>query len=108
MKPRRRSGRNPTGASERAAAPRGRRSRPQPWRRRPSGPKYDCLRLLSFQESLPFRLKLEVGPVVVGKLQLRLLGVGPFKDVDVHVPNVRGDELRTRMAVSVDHLDGLG
>jgi hypothetical protein len=67
-------------------------------------PEYDCLRLPLLQERLPVRIQLNIRAVVVEKIELDLLRLGPLKEVVVHVPVVRTDEFRPRVAMGVDHL----
>ena len=71
-------------------------------------PEDDGFRLPRPQEGLPLRVELDIGPVVVEEIELDLLRVWTFQKMVVHIPIVGADELRPRMAMCIDGLDGLG
>src|SRR5580698_6318423 len=68
-------------------------------------PKNDRLGLVIFEECLPLRIELHVGPIVVEEVELHLLCVGAFEKVVVHVPVIRADELWFGMASCVNSVD---
>src|ERR1700733_2375773 len=69
-------------------------------------PKDDCLGLAIFEECLPRRVELHVGPIVVEQIELYLLCIRAFEKVVVHVPVIRTNELRLGMTGCVNSVDG--
>src|SRR5499433_1939651 len=71
-------------------------------------PENDRLGLLLSEERLPLRVKLYVRPIIIEKIELDPSRVGPIEIMQIHVPVVWADQLRSAMAVCVDQLDGVG
>src|SRR5215469_7438132 len=71
-------------------------------------PENDCLGLLLSEERLPLRVEFHVCPVVIEKIELDLSSVRSIKVMQIHVPVVGANELRSGMAVGVDQLDSVG
>ena len=65
-------------------------------------PENDGLRLLPSEECLPLRVELHVRPVVVEEVELDSPRVRPIEVVQIHIPVIRADKLRSGMAVGVD------
>src|SRR3984957_9742263 len=71
-------------------------------------PEDDCLGLGGAQALLPCRVVRGVGAVVVEQVQLDAVRVLAGEEEQVHVPVVRADLRRVRVAGEVDGLDGVG
>src|SRR3984885_15682912 len=71
-------------------------------------PEDNSLWLLLLQERLPLRIQRDVRAVVVEEIELPLLGVRTLQEMIVHVPIVRTDLGRIRMAMQIDRLDRVG
>src|SRR5262245_61048956 len=71
-------------------------------------PENDRLWLLLSEERLPLRVKLHVRPIIIEKIELDPSRVGPIEIMQIHVPVVWADQLRSAMAVCVDQLDSVG
>src|SRR5215831_14681881 len=71
-------------------------------------PENDRLGLLLSEERLPLRVKLYVRPIIIEKIELDPSRVGPIEIMQIHVPVVWADKLRSAMAVCVDQLDSVG
>src|SRR5262245_40291776 len=71
-------------------------------------PEDDRLGLLLSEELLPLRVELYVRPIIIEKVELDPSRVGPIEIMQIHVPVVWTDELRSAVTVSVDQLDRVG
>src|ERR1700761_8529477 len=69
-------------------------------------PKDNRLGLVIFEECLPLRVKLDVGPIIIEEVELYLLCVRTFEKMVVHVPVIGADQLRFGMSGCVNGVDG--
>ena len=61
-----------------------------------------------FEEGLPHRVELHVGPVIVEEVELDSSSVRPVEIMQIYIPVVGADKLRLGVAVHIDELHSVG